>query len=398
MNKRILFFFLLFLTGTAFSQSSSNIYIEPGFDFGRYTPFSAPHQYIKNYHQYSFDARIGWQSTGKKRWEQAFNFPSYGLRIGYTHNTLDSVVYYSHEGDYWGPIGECFTVAGFMNGPIYRGKKWSFDYDIIYGADFWTRHGNEMLGSMLNFHVSFDVGPTIRLTDNLDLAARYMYVHSSNGATFLPDNGVNSHLLRVALRYHPYGHPEFEEKDFGDFEKKNNLFVSASGGWLQTYTRINGQLPQETPMFFGSTLRAGFSRQFNSKFRWDVAIDYCWTGETKYRYELLGERGQYNFWKSSHLDLSADFEILFGRFAFCAGGAYYLYHGIYSGTNEKKSWGMQMTPFEANHLPEFYTPFYERVGYKLYLDKDCRYFLGTFMKIHLGSIDYIEWTVGANLF
>lgn len=119
---------------------------------------------------------------------------------------------------------------------------------------------------------------------------------------------------------------------------------------------------------------------------------------TKYRYELLGERDQYNFWKSSHLDLSADFEILFGRFAFCAGGAYYLYHGIYSGTNEKKSWGMQMTPFEANHLPEFYTPFYERVGYKLYLDKDCRYFLGTFMKIHLGSIDYIEWTVGANLF
>ena len=139
----------------------------------------------------------------EKRWEQAFNFPSYGLRIGYTHNTLDSVVYESHEGNYYGPIGECFTIAGFMNGPIYRGKKWSFDYDIIYGADFWTRHGNEMLGSALNFHVSFDIGPTIRLTDNLDLAARYMYVHSSNGATFLPDNGVNSHLLRVALRYHP---------------------------------------------------------------------------------------------------------------------------------------------------------------------------------------------------
>ena len=398
MKIRFLLLCLLCLSGAAFAQTNKNIYIEPGFDFGRYTPFSDRHQYIGDYWQYGFDARIGWQSTGKNRWEQAFNFPSYGLRLGYTHNTLDSVVYESHEGNYYGPIGECFTIAGFMNGPIYRGKNWSFDYDIIYGADIWTRHGNEMLGSALNFHVSFDLGPTIRLTNDLDLAARLMYIHSSNGATFLPDNGMNSHNWRIALRYHPNGHPDLERKEYGDFEKKNNLFVSASGGWLQTYTRVGGQLPQETPLFFGSTLRAGFSRQFNSKFRWDVALDYCWTGETKYRYELLGEQNQYNFWKSSHLDLSADFEILFGRFAFCAGTAYYLYHGIYSGTNEKKSWGMETTPFVASHLPEFYTPFYERVGYKLYLDKDCHYFFGTFMKIHLNSIDYIEWTMGANLF
>lgn len=375
-----------------------NLYIEPGFDFGRYTPFSEKHKYIGNYHQYALDVRIGWQSTGEKRWHQAFNFPSYGLKIGYTHNTLDSVIYYTHDGNRYGPIGECFTVAGFMNGPFYRGKRWSFDYDIIYGADLWTRHGNEMLGSALNFHVSFDIGPTIRLTDNLDLSARLMYVHSSNGATFLPDNGVNSHLWRLALRYLPKGHPELKHNDFGKFEKKNNLMVSASGGWLQTYSTVGGQLPQETPIFFGSTIRAGFSRQFNTKFRWDIALDYCWTGETKYRYELLGEQDKYNFWKASHLDISADFEILFGRFAFCAGGAYYLYHGIYSGTNEKKSWGMQMTQFEQDHLPAFYTPFYERVGYKLYLDDDSRFYIGTFMKIHLGSIDYIEWTFGANLF
>ena len=379
-----------------FFGQAQDLYIEPGFNFGHYTPFSERHQYIADYQQYSFDGRIGWQTTGERRWEQSFNFPSYGLKIGYTHNTLDSVVYETHEGTTYGPVGECFTLAGFVNGPIYRGQRWSFDYDIIYGADLWTRHGNEMLGSALNFHVSFDLGPTLRLTDKLDLAARLMYIHSSNGATFLPDNGMNSHNWRLALRYHPNGKTEFRHDDFDEFEKQNNLFVSASGGWLQTYTRTDGQLPQETPIFFGGTLRAGFSRQFDTKFRWDVGLDFCWTGETRYRYELLNET--FSFWNASHLSLSADFEILFGRFAFCAGGAYYLYHGIYHGTDEKKSWGMELTPFEQNHLPAFYTPYYERVGYKLYVDKASRIYIGTFMKIHLNSIDYIEWTIGANLF
>ena len=155
--------------------------------------------------------------------------------------------------------------------------------------------------------------------------------------------------------------------------KQNNWFVSEGIGWLQTYTRQEGQLPDETPFFIGNTLRFGFSRQFNPKFRWDVAIDLLWTGETRYCHELVGE--PYNFWNSTHIAASADFEILFGRFAFSAGMAYYLYHG-------------------SEYLPAFYTPYYERVGYKLYLGKANRMFIGTLMKIHLNSIDYIEWTYG----
>lgn len=366
----LVWFFILGFSSIGLGQS---IYYEPGFNVGHYTPFSERHKYISDYMQYSFDLRIGCQTTGEKRWQQEYAYPSYGLLFGYTHNTLDSVIYYTHEGNQYGPIGDCFSLAGFINGPIYRGKNWSFDYDIIYGADLWMRHGNEMLGSALNFHVSFDLGPTIKLSENLDLAARYLYYHSSNGATFLPDNGVNSHSVRLALRYHPQGRKEFIHSDPEPFVKQNNWFVSEGIGWLQTYTRQEGQLPDETPFFIGNTLRFGFSRQFNPKFRWDVAVDLLWTGETRYCHELVGE--PYNFWNSTHIAASADFEILFGRFAFSAGMAYYLYHG-------------------SEYLPAFYTPYYERVGYKLYLGKTNRMFIGTLMKIHLNSIDYIEWTYG----
>ena len=334
-------------------------YYEPGVHFGRYTPFSANHNYIANYHHYGIDFRLG---KGHQ-----------GLLIGYTHNTLDSVVYYTHEGNRYGPIGECFSLAYFVEDHIYKGERWSFDYDIIYGADLWTRHGNEMLGSALNFHVSFDLGPTIRLNDQLDAALRYGYYHSSNGATFLPDNGINSHFMRMALRYYPDGKTKPSQPENQPFVKKNDFMISEGLGWLQTYTRVNGQLPNETPYFLGNTFRIGFSRQFHPRFRWEVAMDFLWTGETRYCHELEGV--PYSFWNSTHLAASADIEAQFGRFAFSAGAAYYLYHG-------------------SKLLPQFYTPYYERVGYKYYFGQNCNYYVGTFMKIHLNSIDYIEWTYG----
>ena len=382
MNKSLLLVFLVFATLSVSAQSFwQDRYYEPGFDLGHYTPFSDKHKYIAKYLHYGLDVRIG---KGH-----------HGLLIGYTHNTLDSVVYYTHEGDQYGPIGDCFSSAYFVDDQIYKGKRWSFDYDIIFGVDLWTRHCNEMLGSALNFHVSFDLGPTIRLGDQLDAIIRYGYYHSSNGATFLPDNGINSHFLRMALRYHPNGRTEELQPEDQPFERKNSLMISEGFGWLQTYTRVDGQLPNETPFFLGNTFRVGFSRQFHPRFQWDVALDFLWTGETKYSYELLGE--DYRPWNATHMAASADIEVLFGRFAFCAGAAYYLYHGIYSGTNEQKSW-WKLTDFEKAHLPEFYTPYYERVGYKYYLGKNYNYYIGTFMKIHLNSIDYIEWTFGANLF
>lgn len=355
-GRYLAFFFWLGLTSICGGQP---LYFEPSVKVGHYTPFSEKHKYIANYQQYGLQFNAGWNN--------------YGLMAGYTHNTLDSVVYYSHEGNQYGPVGHCFSLAGYVDETFYKSQYWSLDFDIIYGADLWTRHGNEMLGSALNFHVSFDIGPTVRLSDRTDLVLRYLYYHSSNGATFLPDNGINSHQVRLGLRYYPQGRPTRDTESQETSPSKNNWFVSEGIGFLQTYTRVGDQLPNETPYFLGNTLRFGFTRQFHSRFRWDAAIDLLWTGETRYCHELKGV--DYSFWNSTHLAASADFEVLFGRFAFCAGMAYYLYHG-------------------SEYLPEFYTPYYERVGYKLYLGEAHRMYIGTFMKIHLNSIDYIEWTYG----
>jgi hypothetical protein len=95
------------------------------------------------------------------------------------------------------------------------------------------------------------------------------------------------------------------------------------------------------------------------------------------------------------------FEINYNRFAFCLGGAYYLWHGIYYGTDQKKTWGLpesSESTFEDTYLPPCYRTFYGRLGFKYYLGENRNMFIGSFMKVHEVVIDYAEFTFGINLF
>ncbi len=164
-------------------------------------------------------------------------------------------------------------------------------------------------------------------------------------------------------------------------------------------------------------IQVGLHRQFHPMFSYDVALDFGWTGETQRMYEkahqmyadgheyFTGEDPiplvEYSFARGLHLAPSVMFEVNFNRFAFCIGGAYYLWHGIYYGTDQKKTWGLaesSESKFEDTYLPPCYRTFYERMGFKYYLGEKRNMFAGCFMKVHSGVIDYAEFTFGVNLF
>ena len=104
--------------------------------------------------------------------------------------------------------------------------------------------------------------------------------------------------------------------------------------------------------------------------------------------------------KATHLAATCSFEVQYDKLAVCLGFGYYLYHGIYRGTNEKKTWLFSensMTAFELQYLPTDYRNFYERLGLKYYFGENDRFYAGLFVKAH-ASVDYVEWTLGMNLF
>ena len=419
MKKAFLILFFSFFSTLLFSQTQNNLWNDPrniweiDTRLGKYFPFEERHAYMKVLPQYGLDLRIARQTDGRAQWAKDFNYPVYGAFLRLEKNNVDSIQYKyrdenGHEQETWRPLGDCISTGAFLNGHLYRGKYWSFDYDLMGGLSFWTKHGDEFIGSVVNVHLAIDAGPTFMIEDNLDFLVRYQFSHSSNAALRLPNCGINVFSWLAGVRYHPNGRPTLLPKESPRplFKKTTALFVSNAVGLLQTNEWMNSyqmpdgsmvsDMPSERPYYFADVVQLGFHRQFHPKFSYDLALDFGWTGETKRMYEKAHQMYnegheyftgddpiplmEYSFARGLHLAPSAIFEINYNRFAFCLGGAYYLWHGIYYGTDQKKTWGLAESSesnFEDTYLPPCYRTFYGRLGFKYYIGEDRRRFVGS---------------------
>ena len=202
MKSRITLILLaLCLIFTAKAQETSvfkdsRTFYEADFRLGKYYPFEARHAYMKVLPQYGLDLRLGRQTDGRALWEKDFNYLNYGAFLRFEKNNVDSIQFKDrdengYERETWRALGDCYSLGGFINGHLYRGKYWSFDYDIMGGLSFWTKHGDEFIGSVANVHLAIDAGPTFMIEDNFDLLLRYQFSHSSNAAFRLPNCGIN---------------------------------------------------------------------------------------------------------------------------------------------------------------------------------------------------------------
>lgn len=438
MRKSILFTFLLFVSFITSGQNVQNLWNdnrniwEIDGRMGKYFPFEKRHAYMKQLPQYGIDLRMGRQTDGRSQWEKDFNYMTYGAFLRFEKNNVDSIQYISrneqgYQTESWISLGDCISVGGYINGHFYRGLNWSFDYDVMGGLSFWTSYGDEFIGSCANVHLAIDAGPTFNIEKNFDLLLRYQFSHSSNAAIALPNCGINVFSWIVGLRYHPNGRPELIKKEPYKWSKSTALFASESIGFLQTnqilrcYETPDGtiinDLPAERPYYLGTMIQVGLHRQFHPKFSYDIALDFGYTGETKRMFEkahqdyndghpkFFDENAipllDYSFVRSLHIAPSVLFEINYNRFAFCLGGAYYLWHGIYQGTDEHKTWGLEEkseSRFEDTYLPPCYRTFYGRLGFKYYLGENRNMYVGSFMKVHQVVVDYAEFTFGINLF
>lgn len=425
---------IFIVSSSTFGQSvwkdNRNFY-EADSRLGKYFPFEERHEYMKSLPQYGLDLRMGRQTDGRSQWEKNFNYPTYGAFLRIERNHVDSIKYTTRNEqgyayDQWIELGDCYSIGGFINGSFYKGNMWSFDYDILGGLSFWTHWGDEFIGSCANVHLAIDAGPTIAIADNFDLLARYQFSHSSNAAIALPNCGINVFSWLVGLRYHPNGRPEKIIKEPYRWSKSTSLFVSDAFGLLQTNESMRvhetadgtlvDDLPQERPYYFSDVAQIGIHRQFHPKFSYDLGLDIGYTGETKRMFEKAHQEYndghenfttydvpllEYSFARSLHIAPSAMFEINYNDFAFCLGGAYYLWHGIYYGTDQKKTWGLpedSESRFEDTYLPPCYRTFYGRLGFKYYFGENKNMYVGSFMKVHQVVIDYAEFTFGINLF
>ncbi|MDL2238830.1 acyloxyacyl hydrolase [Bacteroidales bacterium OttesenSCG-928-K03] len=365
----IIILFLVFANATLFAQKKNNfkdLYIEPSISYGRL--IGTEEEDFSNlvaHSTYNFAISFGRQSTGSQNWEKYLGCPDYGVTFKYGTSNYEL-------------FPQRFALLGYVNGRIFQREKFGLTYKLGGGLSYWTsiydaetNPDNIYIGTALNCHIHLELGTYFRVSKNSDITFAALISHSSNGAVKLPNRGANGVALQAGYRYHINGRKEIN-KEFDikpEFFPKNSFYINIGPGFLES--RKGGGLNT----YFACTTQIGFARMCRPSFRYGAGIDLMYSAEIP----MMLPEGEREQWKGFNSAVYANVDILYNRFVVHIAFATYIYRYDYRSDYEGKP---------------FFLPYYERVGVKYQLGKNRNHSLGICMKVHLGSIDHIEWTYG----
>ncbi len=252
MNLRIITFVIfgiVFLKSPAFSQQQN--YLIPEILTGSIVPnyMSGP----------AFGPRVGLavtyynQSTEENTTNQYYNYPLLGIQAGF-HRLGNPYVY--------GNELNLMPVLGL------KMKKGMFQWGI--GASYFTKTHrqnelNQSIGSHLNWAFQWMYYRTFKFTENKNIRLGVGYHHSSNGHTQLPNYGLNSAVLSVAITPNTLTHSYTKQKQ--PISKSRNLFLLArSGIGLHELGGTTAPVGGEKKLVFSNSIGIGFT--FKDHFRW----------------------------------------------------------------------------------------------------------------------------------
>lgn len=148
----------------------------------------------------AIEARIGFQTTGRKQWHQLNNYPSYGFGIHYADLIADPKNQI---------VGNPFSAFAFYSSPRIRFARFSLNTDLSLGLSYvsvihdpLTNPYNDVIASHVNLYFDFNVNLNYSLSDRLDLKAGYGVTHYSNGRIHMPQKGLNNWGWNMGLSYH----------------------------------------------------------------------------------------------------------------------------------------------------------------------------------------------------
>jgi hypothetical protein len=196
-------FLAFFLSATlCFAQENSfqNYFIDLNYRTGKNTPHRQSIENLK-YPCDGAEIKLGWQTTGKSYWQQAYRYPSLG--VGFNWNTFQTDL-----------IGAPFALYFFTSFPQFRlgpvKLDLEFDLGLSYGINPYhpeTNPDNMATGSRTNLFYGMYLEQTIFWNKPIQLFISEGISHYSNGAIEHPNFGLNIPSLKFGVRYHPTRYP-----------------------------------------------------------------------------------------------------------------------------------------------------------------------------------------------
>ncbi len=312
-----------------------------------------------------------WQTLGSKPWHKYYGFPKWGASLIYysvgeksTYVKYDQKDFTVYDVDF----GDCYTLLIHSSLKPITTRYFEMNIRLGTGLGYFTKvynandnPGNLWISSRINPSMHLNIEGQFNLSPQWAFIVGGAYTHFSNGATRMPNLGVNFPTANVGLRFTPFPERKLIKRDSIYPEaKKNYLHFSIAGG-----TKVLA----EYGTTYYPTLAASvmYGRRVGKISKLLVSIDAFRDGS------LLGDSLGTNKNKDlNRYGIWVGHEFLHGRLGLIFGVGYYFY---------KKT--------------ERDAPTYIKVGLRHYFQK--HFFGGVTLKTHYGQADCFEWTLGYTL-
>jgi hypothetical protein len=266
-------------------------------------------------------------------------------------------------------LGEVHSVYSFIEAPFLSERDLQFTYRFAFGLAYLTQafdpkenYYNIAIGSHLNVHLNLSLQASWRLSEAFRFHSGLSLTHFSNGATRMPNLGINLPTLTLGLDYAPSGiRPIRSGLNQTLSNRYTQFLITGAAGWKEAY-------PPGERTYGAGSLSLNVERRVSMGSQPGIGIDLFFDGSARQRMTRQG--GSYEGVKDNiRQGLHISYGMVFGRILFTIQAGSYLL----------------MTWEEDGYL-------YNRFGLRYYFSDHL--LANLTLKTHLAKADFIEWGIG----
>lgn len=335
----------------------------------------------------SFSLQYGIETDGQKLWQQLYGYPTWGFAY-YTVNFFDA-----------NELGMPSAIYTFINAPIIkRFKNWSINYEVGFGLTYnWkpfdqnTNPFQYAIGSSNTVFIDAGLNADVNIGKHFNLTAGFTFTHFSNGATRVPNLGINLMAPRIGIKYRFKPRKEFIVVEVPKYSDNWEYVVLVAGSSKQIGFKVidNADTSYVAETYGVFTISTGVNRQISHKVKFGAGIDVGYDGSynSYISYENSKTTERINAGNGNKLSIGAygSFELVINNLSMIIQPGWYLY---------REEWKVPENPSEKISIPRRKPGgSYQRIGLKYHIFDNV--FVGINVRAYNFSVaDYIEWNVG----
>jgi hypothetical protein len=346
---------------------------------------NASGQIIDNFQAVSL--QYGIETDGRKIWQQIYGYPTWGFGI--------YGVYFHNKDE----LGTPSSIYGFFDAPFVRFKKWSVNYEVGFGLAYdWNPYDQDLnpfqyaIGSKNTVFIDAGINVDFMLGKYFDLTAGFTFTHFSNGATKVPNFGINLMAPRVGIKYTFKERPEYLKITPPKYDKEWEyiaLLTFSSKQLAYDTTQLGGTMGHTAETYGIFAFSTGVNKQISRKVKFGLGMDLGYDGA--YNSYINYENGVVTRMDAGNgtkinLGFYGTFELVVHNLSVVVQPGWYVFRAEWE-VPEKQEGSADIPPSRRSGTS------YQRIGLKYHIFENM--FMGINIRAYdFGIADYIEWNLG----